>query len=448
ALKPGSVAVEDLKRRLRRRLPDHLRKWVAAKWRDEGVPESRVAAKADEIRVSFEPADIISEVMSFGSPTPVEVVVSGTDLAAARAHAEKIRGGLEAVPALRDLQYGQALDYPAVRVEIDRERAGLSGVTAEDVADSVVAATSSTRFTTPNYWCDPKSGIAYQVQVEIPTHLVRSVADIETVPVKGAGGGGRLLRDVASVRRDTMPGEIDRYNMRRYVSLTANVEGADLGSVTRDLRRAIAAAGKAPAGVEVDVRGQVAPLEELFRGLGRGLVAAVAVIFLLLTAYFQSVRLALVALGTVPAVLLGVVAALLATGTTLNLQSFMGAIMAVGVAVAHAILLVTFAERERVAGLSARDAAAAGARGRVRPILMTSFAMIAGMLPMAVGFGEGGDQTAPLGRAVIGGLLFSTVTTLLVLPALFALVMGRAGRRSASLDPTDPHSPHYAPSEI
>src|SRR5262245_22028222 len=243
-----------------------------------------------------------------------------------------------------------------------------------------------------------------------------------------------------------MPGQVDRYKQRRLVSMTANIAGDDLGDVAVAVSRAVEAAGPAPAGVNVDVRGQVTPFRDLFRDLGYGLLAAVGVIFLVLTAYFQSVRLALTAVAGLPAVLCGVAVALLVTGSTLNLQSFMGAIMAVGVAVANAILLVSFAERARVGGESAVDAAVAGVRARVRAILMTSTAMIAGMVPMAAGSFEGGDQTAPLGRAVIGGLLASTAATLILLPAVFALVMGRAGRESASLDPLDPASRHHVPS--
>jgi multidrug efflux pump subunit AcrB len=242
-----------------------------------------------------------------------------------------------------------------------------------------------------------------------------------------------------------MPGEIDRYNMRRVVSLTGNIQGSDLGDVARQVAKAIEAAGPPPSGVKVEVRGQVAPLNELFRGLGFGLLVAVVVIGLLLMAYFQSARLALVAVAPVPAVLAGVAVLLLVTGTTLNLQSFMGSIMAVGVATANAILLVTVAERVRLGGMSAVDAGATGARTRIRPILMTSCAMIAGMIPMALGLGEGGDLVAPLGRAVIGGLAAGTLTTLFVLPAVFALIMNRAGTASASLDPFDPASAHHIP---
>jgi multidrug efflux pump subunit AcrB len=445
ALRAGSgVRVEALKTRLRERLPAHLKQWLRRKWEGEGVPAERAARRVEELRLSFEPADIVNEVMSFGSPTPVEVVVSGPKLADNRAYAERVYAQLEGVGPLRDLQTVQSLNYPTVDVQIDRERAGLSGVTAEGVMQALVAATSSSRFVVPNYRRDPTTGIAYQVQVEVPQVIMNSVKQVEMIPVRrDAQGRTLLLRDVAAVRPGTMPGELDRYNMRRYLSMTANVEGEDLGRVSRRVGQALVAAGEPPAGVVVDVRGQVTPFRELFQGLGLGLGLAVFVIFLLLTVYFQSYRLALTAVSAVPAVLLGVVAALCLTGTTLNLQSFMGSIMAVGVAVANAILLVTFAERARRAGMGPADAATEGARGRVRPILMTSAAMIAGMLPMALALGEGGEQTAPLGRAVIGGLLASTAATLLLLPAVFALLQGRGAWRSPSLDPADPESAHY-----
>ncbi|MDB5314002.1 MAG: mdtC 2 [Gemmataceae bacterium] len=450
SLKPGAARIEDLKRRLRDRLGKHLPGWLERKWQAEGVDPDRAAKRSKEVRLSFEPADIVNEVMSFGSPTPVEVVVSGVSFtgpkaAEHRAYADAVYRNLAGIGPLRDVQFGQPLDYPTVEVKVDRYRAAASGVTADDVARAVTPFTSSSRFTVPNYWRDPASGIGYQVQVEVPQVLVKSAGNIGTAPVVKAGDSSVLVRDVADVREGTMPGEIDRYNMRRLISVTGNIEGADLGTVADQINRAVEAAGSPPQGVEADVRGQVTALREIVRGLGSGLAAAVAVIFLLLTAYFQSIRLALVAVAAVPAVLAGVALALLLTGTTLNLQSFMGAIMAVGVAVANAILLVTFAERSRRQGKTAPEAGAEGAHTRVRPILMTSAAMIAGMVPMALGVGEGGDQVAPLGRAVIGGLLASTAATLLILPAVFALVMGRSATRSASLDPYDPASEYHVP---
>ncbi len=457
SLKRGAVRVEELKARLRKKMAPHLREWLAKKWRAEGEPSEKVEYAVKNLRLSFEPADIVNEVMSFGSPTPIEVVVSGSKMAENRAYAARLFAKLDAVPSLRDLQYGQSLDYPTVEVWIDREKAALTGVTVEELARALVVQTSSSRFVVPNYWRDPASGIGYQVQVEVPQALMRSATDVETVPIKKNGNTPILLRDVAKVTEGTMPGAIDRYNMRRLVSMTANIEGEDLGRVAERIADAIKETGKPPAGIEVDVRGQVTPMREMFglesarilkgQGLAFGLILAVIVIFFLLTAYFQSVRLALTAVAAVPAVLVGVVLTLLATGTTLNIQSFMGAIMAIGVAVANAILLVTFAERYRMEGLSASAAAIEGARTRVRPIAMTSLAMIAGMIPLAVGLGEGGDQTAPLGRAVIGGLIASTIATLTLLPAVFSLAMNGASTASVSLSPTDPESRHYTSDE-
>jgi multidrug efflux pump subunit AcrB len=447
ALKRGSVRTADLEKRLRAALPDHLRQWTAKKWIGEGEPPEKVAQVLRNLRIALGPADIVNEVMSFGAPTPIEVVVSGPKMADNRAFAAKVYAKLAAIGPLRDLQFGQALDYPTVDVQIDREKAAATGVTADDVARSLLAATSSSRFVVPNFWRDPATGIGYQVQVEIPQALMQSTTDVETVPVKKTGSAPVLLRDVADVKEGWMLGQVDRTNMRRLVSMTANIEGEDLGGVARRIAVAIAEAGKPPDGIQVDVRGQVVPMREMFQGLAFGLSVAVAAIFLLLTGYFQSLRLALTAVSAVPAVLCGVAAMLLATGTTLNIQSFMGAIMAIGVAVANAILLVTFAERYRRKGMTSVAAALEGARTRVRPIAMTSLAMIAGMLPMALGLGEGGegDQTAPLGRAVIGGLIAATAATLTVLPAVFALAMNRAPTGSVSLSPTDPESPYHVP---
>ena len=448
ALRPGGgLDPVKLRERLRRELPRRLGGWLRERFRGEGVDEEVADRRSRGLRLSFEPADVVNQVMSFGSPTPVEIAVSGPDFAESRAFAAKLFAEAAKVPSLRDLQYGQSLDYPAVAVKVDRERAGLSGVTAADVARSIVPATSSSRFIEPVFWADPETGIGYYAQVEVPPYRMDSADEIGMIPVEARGGGGLLVRDVARVEEGTMPGEYDRYNMQRLVTITANIEGEDLGRVVRRLRAAVRDAGTPPRGVNVDLRGQAVPLGQMLRGLSLGLLLAMAVIVLLLTAFFQSLRLALVSASSLPAVLAGVTAGLVLTGTTLNIQSFMGTIMAIGVATANAILLLTFAERGRRRGLSAREAAVEGAAGRLRPILMTSAAMIAGMVPMALALGEGEGQSAPLGRAVIGGAGAATLATLLVLPCVFALVQGRAGTGSASLNPDDPESPHHCPAD-
>ncbi len=445
ALKPRSgVRIEDLKETLREILPRRLQEWMRDNLSAEGLPTEVIEERVQGLRLSFEPADIVNEVMSFGAPTPIEVAVSGKNLADNRAHAEKIRHELMKIPSLRDLQYLQPLDYPTIDVTVDREKLGRSGGTVKNLADAVVAATSSSRYLAPIFWPDPKTGIGFQVQVEIPADRVTKLEDLGQLIIESGGQGPPLrVRDVATIKKDKMPGEYDRYNMLRMISLTANRQDEDLGRVAAKISQAIKAAGEAPRGVEVAVRGQIPPFREMFEGLTFGLAIAGFAIFLLLTAYFQSPRLALVVMATVPAVLVGVMLALVVTRTTLNLQSFMGAIMALGVAVANAILFVTFAERQRRQGMAADQSAVEGARQRLRPILMTSCAMIAGMLPMALGLGEGGEQTAPLGRAVIGGLLAATVATLGILPFIFAIVQRHAKTTSVSLDPDDPASPHF-----
>jgi multidrug efflux pump subunit AcrB len=463
ALKPGSgIRLDDLKHRLRQKLPEHLKNWLTRRWTEEGLTAKQIDERLPGLRYSFEPADIINEVMSFGSPTPIEIAISGVRMeygqltAPSEDYVHKVRDQLSKIGSLRDLQIVQAMDYPAIEVRINRQQAGMAGVTAMDVTRSVLVATASSRFVSPNLWYDRGSGQSYLVQVQVPIRTMRSIEQVEMIPVKGrptspgngvTGGMSAtaaeniLVRDVATVRERVIPGEIDRYNMRRTISLVANIEGEDMGRVDRKVRAAIADAGTPPRGVTVRVRGQLAPMEQIFNGLTFGLIASVVVIFLLLTAYFQSARLALCSVAAVPAALAGVALMLFLTGTTLNLQSFTGTIMTMGVTVANAILLVTFAERERLEnGGNALDAAVEGGRTRLRPILMTSCAMIVGMVPMALGIGDGGDQTAPLGRAVIGGLLAATAATLFLLPAVFAMVQRKTGIAPASLDPDDPES--------
>ncbi len=359
------------------------------------------------------------------------------------------------------MQIQQSLHYPAIQVNLDRERAGLSGVTARDIGQSLIAATYSSRYTTRIYWRDEASGNSYQVQVQVPQPKMTSATDVGLVPLTTQQNRQQatqvadspsnptpplLVRDVARVMRSEMQGEVDRYNMRRYLSLTANIEGEDLGRVIEHLDSAIRRAGQPPRGVEVDLRGQVRPMREMFQSLEIGLAVAVLVILIMLTAYFQAPRLAVTAVASVPAVLCGVVLALWITGTTLNIESFMGAIMAVGVAVSNAILLVSFADRHRrEEGMPADRAAITAAEGRLRPIIMTGCAMIAGMIPMSLGVEQGSEQNAPLGRAVIGGMALATFATLLVLPAVFTLLLNRASGQSPSLDPDDPTSAHYDP---
>jgi multidrug efflux pump subunit AcrB len=404
---------------------------------------ARLAKSLPGTAVSFEAGDIVSQVMSFGAPTPIEIAVQGANLQVNREHAEKIRTALATLGYLRDIQFAQPLDYPTLSVTIDRERAGQFGLTMSNVARSLLMATSSSRFVEANFWRDPVSGNAFQIQVEIPQAQMQSADDIGALPLSTASGPTPQVGDVAQIGTGTVPGMIERYNGQRVVSLTANVHGVALGQASDGIRNAIRDAGEVPRGVTVAIRGQIPALEQTQAGLRLGLLVAVLAISLLLAAYFQSVRVALTVLSTVPAVLCGVVIALALSGTTLNVQSFMGAIMALGIAVANAILLVAFAEERRRLGDSAFESALTSGSARLRAILMTAAAMMVGMVPMALGLGEGGAHAAPLGRAVIGGLLFATVATLIVVPAVYVLLHARASSASASLNPEDPASRLY-----
>src|SRR5690348_3897845 len=419
ALRPNShISINDLKERLRKALTQQF----------------------PSAQFSFESGDIVSQIMNFGAPTPIEIAVAGANLATDRTYAEKVRTELSGIHTLRDLQFEEPLDYPSLDVHIDRELAGQLGVTVKQAGLALADATSSSRFVTPIYWADPTSGVAYQVQVEFPQPSMTNLQDLNNIPVMPGGAPHPLLGDIAQVTPSVITGEYDRFNGQRMLSLTANVSGEDLGRAAKQVDQAIQRAGAQPRGVSVAVRGQIAPMKETLSDLGIGLLIAIVVVFLLLAASFQSMRLSLVVLSTVPTVIAGVVIALVITGTTLNIQSFMGAIMAIGVSVANAILLVVFAEQNRKQQNSALDAAIHAAQSRMRPILMTSMAMVAGMIPMALALGAGAEETAPLGRAVIGGLLASTVSTLFILPFVFSFVQKNASAGSASLDPDDPAS--------
>ena len=408
--------IEDLKNELRRRL----------------------AAELADVSFSFEPADLISRVVSMGVSTPIEVAVSGPNIAADRAFAEKVKSKLEAIQTLRDVQYAQSLDYPTVEVAVDRERAGIIGPTMARVSRALGPATWSSRFAIPNYWADPDTGIAYQVQTQIPQRLMTSLEDVGNLPVMEAPGmKSVLLRNLGHISQGTEMSQYDRYNMQRTLTVRANIANQDLGDAARRVAGAIAELGPPPPRVSVTVRGQVVPMQEMLHGLQQGLMIAIGAIFLLLAANFQSLKLSMVVMSTAPAALAGVALALGLTHTTINLESFMGAIMAIGVAVANAILLVTFAERARIGGATSAQAAEEGARSRLRPILMTSLAMIAGMTPVAIGLGDANRQMAPLGRAVVGGLAAATIATLFVLPAIFARVQRNSHRRGVSLEPTN-----------
>ena len=415
-----------------------------------------------DTNVSFEPGDLVSQIMNLGSPTPIKVQIMGHNLIADKLFAMKILKEMSKIKNLRDLQWGQPLDYPACHIKIDRELAGQLGLTPEEIGMSLQPAIFSSRFVNLSLWRDKNSGFSYQVQVQVPQDQIKSKEDIENFPamsntrreqlhtlegeeeenhsISSYYPGNHtdrpqhpLISDVAKVEYGVTNGEFDRYNMMRMVSLTANITGDDLGRVGETVKAAVKRAGEPPRGVFVDIKGQVPILKDTFDHLIMGLGLAVVVITLMLLAYFQTARVVLIVMSTTPAILLGVLTMLFITGTTLNVQSFMGAIMSIGVGIANAILLVVFAEHNRNEGMEAEEAAIHGAQSRMRPILMTSIAMIAGMVPMALS----GGQSAPLGRAVIGGLTMSTISVLTLLPLVFIIIQKGAPKHAPSLYPGD-----------
>ncbi|GAB3033302.1 efflux RND transporter permease subunit [Spirosoma pulveris] len=403
---------------------------------------TRIAKELPAANISFEPIELTEKIMSQGASTPIEVTVAAKDLSEAGRFANKIRERMAKIDFLRDVQIAQPLAYPVLKVTMNRERAGQLGVTSTQVARSMVAATSSSRFTDKNLWLDESKGLAYQVQVQIPEYQMSSASDIGNIPLK-SGAMHPLLSDVATFSEGTAPGEYDRAGPNRLVTITANLQKKDLGTARKAVEQAIKEAGEPPRGVLVELGGQTNLLADTLSSLQTGLLVAIVIIFLLLAANYQSFKLSLVILAAIPAVVAGALLMLLACGATLNLQSYMGLIMSVGVSVANAILMVTNAENLRLEIGDTRRAVVLAANSRIRPILMTSIAMIAGMVPMASGLGEGGDQIAPLGQAVIGGLIASTLAALLILPCVFTQFQAKATTQSVSLDPDDPESKFY-----
>ncbi|MBS1660610.1 MAG: efflux RND transporter permease subunit [Bacteroidetes bacterium] len=409
-LKPGLMHIADFRERLR----------AAA---THSLPRAKL---------SFEPGDQVDQVLNLGSNNPVEIAVLNRNLDQGQKTAASLMQKLAAIPGLLDLQITTPLGYPAIKIDVDRMRAGQLGLSGDQIARSTVAATSSSRFTAPSYWLDKTTGTAYQVQVQYPGYQMNSTARLEAIPVSsGTGGQTHYLGEIASWNRTTVPGEYDRLNQQRYITITANIAQKDRGATYRKIHQVIDGMGKLPNGARILLRGQSDLLQQTLQSLQFGLVIAIVVIFLTMSIYFQSFRVALATLSIIPAVIAGSLFLLFITGNTLNIQSYMGAIMAVGVAIANSVLLITNAEELRRTGIIDAQLEAAG--HRLRPILMTTLAMIAGMIPMSLGLTEGGDQTAPLGIAVIGGLLFSALGVLFFLPHTYQGLAGRKPYKSVTL---------------
>ena len=397
-----------------------------------------------QMRLSFEPIELTDKILSQGSPTPIEVRFSGRNKKLNEEYAAKVADKLKNIRYLRDVQIGQSIKYPAINVNIDRIRAAQLGVDMSDVTRSLIASTSSSRFTEKNIWLDEKGGNSYSVQVEVPESKMSSKDQMNEIPLM-KNAARPLLGDVAALSSGYTYGEADNLGAMPTLTVTANLNNKDLGSASNDVNKAIASLGKLPRGLNVELIGLSSTLTDTLDSLQNGLIVAIVVIFLMLAANFQSFKVSAIVLTTVPAVLLGSLSLLMACGSTLNLQSYMGMIMSVGVSISNAVLLITNAEQIRKHNGDAFKSAKEAAALRMRPIVMTALAMVVGMIPMASGLGEAGDQSSPLGRAVVGGLIASTFAALFILPLAFAWGQGKASTQSVSLDPEDEESIHFIP---
>ena len=389
----------------------------------------------------FQPADIVTQVLNFGVSAPVDVQIEGADLRRSYEIARRLRDAIRTVPGAVDVHIAQVLDYPALRIQVDRVRAAQFGLSQRDVANSMLISLSSSGLVAPSFFLNPTNNVNYSVAVQTPIARVASVPSLLATPLTSPSNGQLLdpgaapppaevpdapamtLGNVASVLPGASPGVVSHYTVQRVLDVAAGVEGRDLGSVVRDIRGRIQALGPLPAGTRITVRGQGEVMAASFKSLGQGLILAVVLVYCLMVVLFQSWLDPFIIMAAVPGALVGILWMLALTGTTLNVESLMGSIMAVGIAVSNSILLVSFANDRRVeAGVPARDAALEAGQTRLRPVLMTALAMVLGMIPMALGFGEGGEQNAPLGRAVIGGLVVATLATLFVVPVVYSLI--------------------------
>ncbi|QDU29158.1 Multidrug resistance protein MdtC [Anatilimnocola aggregata] len=380
----------------------------------------------------FQPADIVSQILNFGLPAPIDIQIAGMNRAENQAMATEIAGRIRQIQGVQDVHLHQVMNVPKFQITVDQTRARELGLTQQDVANSLLVSLSGSGQVQPNYWVDPNMGISYLVETRTPTHKLDSVDSIEALPLTSPGSGGvQLLSNLAKVERGVTPEVVNHTNVQPAFDVYANVQGRDLGSVASEINRVLEEfRSQLKPGNTISMRGQVESMESAFFRLGLGLVFAAVLVYLLMVVNFQSWLDPFIIITALPGAFVGIVWSLFLWDTTFSVPALMGAIMSIGVATANSILLVTFANEQRSEGKNAWDAALEAGRTRMRPVLMTAAAMIIGMLPMSLGLGEGGEQNAPLGRAVIGGLLIATLTTLLFVPVVYSLL--RTGKVQVS----------------
>ncbi len=396
---------------------------------------------------SFPPADIISQILNFGSPAPIDLQIAGPNQQANQTYAESLLRRMRSIRGIADARMQQSTDNPELRVDIDRSRVAQFGLTERDVTNSVVTSLAGSSQTAPTFWLNPKNGVSYPIVAQMPEYRVDSLSGLANIPVTGATGGLQVLGGLGKVAREQSSAIVTHYNIQPAIDLYAATQDRDLGGVAHDVQRLIDATSRdVPKGATVTLRGQVTTMDTAFSGLFLGLLAAVVLIYMLIVVNFQSWLDPFVIITALPAALAGIVWMLFTTGTTLSVPALTGAIMCMGVATANSILVVSFArERLDATGDAAIAAVEAGVT-RFRPVLMTALAMIIGMAPMALGLGEGGEQNAPLGRAVIGGLIFATCATLMFVPVVFSILHGRKSAQpsGAHLDAAPTSGEAYA----
>ncbi len=392
-----------------------------------------LATEIPQLTTFYQPADIVSQVLNFGLPAAIDVQVAGKDKRTSYRLAEQIAARMKRVPGAADVHVHQVMDAPELLYSVDREQAEEMGLTQRDVANDLLVSLSSSGGTSPNFWINPENGVSYQVFVKTPEYRMASLEALERTPVHNSGAGGTAwFGNLAAARRTTGMAVVNHWDVQPVADVYANADRRDLGSVAGDVDGIVADVRRTlPPGSSIAVRGQVASMRASFVGLGLGILFAILLVYLLLVVNFQSWTDPLIIVAALPGALAGIVWLLFATGTTLNVPSLMGAIMAVGVATANSVLVVAFANERRRAGIDATRAALEAGYERLRPVVMTALAMIIGMIPMALGLGEGGEQNAPLGRAVIGGLVLATVATLIFVPIVYSALHGAAGGHAA-----------------
>ena len=382
----------------------------------------------------FQPADIVTQILNFGLPAPIDIQLIGADMGGNYTIAQQISNRLRDIPGTADVHVQQMLDLPTLHLNIDRDRVTQVGMTAQNVAQSVLVSLSGSFQTAPNFWLNPTNGVSYQVAVQSPQYRMTSMQDLMNTPVTNANvPNPQLLSNLVQLTPVVRPAVISHYNVQPVIDVYASTQGRDLGGVSRDVEKALQPFRKQlPRGTQLIVRGQVQTMQSSFIGLGVGLLAAIVLVYFLIVVNFQSWLDPFIIITALPGALAGICWILLLTHTTLNVPSLTGAVMCMGVATANSILMISFARDRMHAGVPAADAALQAGYTRIRPVLMTALAMIIGMLPMSLGLGEGGEQNAPLGRAVIGGLLFATVATLFFVPTVFAMIHGHREAKEAA----------------